>query len=964
MKNFAIKFFSRLVMVAVINVFASVLMFGQVVSGNTYNTEAVSSLPTGWTGNDGGGTSYIKLIASSHYIQTSDFSQNGFTSIKVKARKFGGPSDAQALITVSWYTNGTETVLGTIAPTNTSLTDYTINSPTNPAGNTTGYVRIQCKGASSSKGSGVSQVTITYTAGSGGGSPAVGTTTTIDASGITNTDVYTGTAAGSLSASVTVTEGGAAVPSAAVTWSGNDNDVATINETTGVVTLVGVGTVTFTASYAGKSGEYEASSNTYEMTVTSSAPYVQPTEFDISLNDSLFGTNYGGTASGITDETPVSGSQDNVTVTYSGSGNHYINDSQIRFYPSNKLLFEAPSGYDIKSITFTSAGTWAATISADKGTYTSGTKTWSGTATSVLFTGSGTSRCDISKASIIIAEHSSAVETTITIDDTGITNTDVYLGTSAGSLSASVKDESDNIIGGAVVTWSGNNDAVATINSGTGEVTLISAGSVTFTASYAGVDDVYLESSSTYGLTVSDSTPFAGGDVTFVAGTDSGSTTVSSSPDEVSKAVVTISCTDAAFATAEYRFYKNSVTTVSTSQGVITKIIFTGISGNPASGFASQSGWTTDGNNGTWTGNSDKVTFTASGAQVRASQIVVTVNTGGCDVPTFSPASGTTFGNSGLDVTLSAEGGNEIYYTLDGTDPTTSSTEYTAPIHIDATTTVKAIAYDGANASSVVSATYTFVDPDRPGTKDNPYSVAQAFAAIDAGTGLTGVYAKGIVSEIVTAYNNTYHNISYNISTDGSTSGNQLQAYRGKSYSGANFTSADDIQVGDVVVIYGTLKKHNETYEFDADNQLVSLYRATVAPSETIDVDLTLSEGRYWATFYNATGRYTLPEGAQAFTVNTSKQLYLLGTTGSAIPANTAVVVIADKASITLTKSDSAAASENGGGNILQGSNEAVAVSGLAGTPYVLGVIGEVLGFYKYTGTEIPANKAYYVVND
>ena len=147
--------------------------WGIVVSGTTYETKVTNSLPEGWSGNGTGG-SYIQLTSSTNYIQTSSFSQNGFTSIKVKARKYGGPSDAQALITVSWYDKDTsdETVLGTVAPTSTSLSDYTISSPTNPTGNTSGYVKIQCKGAGNSKGSGVSEVTITYTAGSGGETPA------------------------------------------------------------------------------------------------------------------------------------------------------------------------------------------------------------------------------------------------------------------------------------------------------------------------------------------------------------------------------------------------------------------------------------------------------------------------------------------------------------------------------------------------------------------------------------------------------------------------------------------------------------------------------------------------------------------------------------------------------------------------------------------------------------------------
>ena len=133
--------------------------------------------------------------------------------------------------------------------------------------------------------------------------------------------------------------------------------------------------------------------------------------------------------------------------------------------------------------------------------------------------------------------------------------------------------------------------------------------------------------------------------------------------------------------------------------------------------------------------------------------------------------------------------------------------------------------------------TITVVDPNaNDGSLEKPYSVAEARAAIDANTGITGVYATGIVSEIVTAYNSQYGNISYNISADGTTSGDQLQAYRGKSYNGENFTSEDDIQVGDVVVVYGNLTKYNSTYEFAQGNQLVSLTRPNAIAS---DIDIT-----------------------------------------------------------------------------------------------------------------------------
>lgn len=135
--------------------------------------------------------------------------------------------------------------------------------------------------------------------------------------------------------------------------------------------------------------------------------------------------------------------------------------------------------------------------------------------------------------------------------------------------------------------------------------------------------------------------------------------------------------------------------------------------------------------------------------------------------------------------------------------------------------------------------TLTVTDPNAPGTQNNPYTVAQARAAIDAGTGVTGVYATGIVSEIVTAYSSQYGNITYNISVDGSTTADQLQAFRGKSFEGENFTSENDIQVGDKVVIYGDLTRYGETYEFGANNQLVSLQR----PVFNISPSVNISEG-------------------------------------------------------------------------------------------------------------------------
>lgn len=96
--------------------------------------------------------------------------------------------------------------------------------------------------------------------------------------------------------------------------------------------------------------------------------------------------------------------------------------------------------------------------------------------------------------------------TTLTIDATGITNTDVYVSTAAGALAATVRQkESNELVEGAIVTWTSSNTKVATI-AADGTVALVAAGTTTLTATYAG-DDTYEGSTDTYELKVTDSEP-------------------------------------------------------------------------------------------------------------------------------------------------------------------------------------------------------------------------------------------------------------------------------------------------------------------------------------------------------------------------------------------------------------------------------------------------------------------------
>jgi hypothetical protein len=76
--------------------------------------------------------------------------------------------------------------------------------------------------------------------------------------------------------------------------------------------------------------------------------------------------------------------------------------------------------------------------------------------------------------------------------------------------------------------------------------------------------------------------------------------------------------------------------------------------------------------------------------------------------PTFNPKGGTTFATAQAVTISSITPNATIYYTLDGTTPTTGSTQYSAPVVINKTTTLKAIAAASGYATSPLTTwTYT-----------------------------------------------------------------------------------------------------------------------------------------------------------------------------------------------------------------------------------------------------------------
>ena len=178
----------------------------------------------------------------------------------------------------------------------------------------------------------------------------------------------------------------------------------------------------------------------------------------------------------------------------------------------------------------------------------------------------------------------------------------------------------------------------------------------------------------------------------------------------------------------------------------------------------------------------------------------------------------------------------------------------------------------------------TVYNPDAgDGSESRPFSVAEAIDNTPATGTSSAYYIKGYVSSFYkSSVMGDDTNYRYYISDDDGTT-NELLVYKGKNIGNVAFASADDIKVGDLLVIYGRLTTYSSTKEVAANNYIVSIngkklpgiaYETTsytTLPANTTFVTPTLTNPNSLAVTYSTSN-------AEVANVNTTTGAVTIGT--------------------------------------------------------------------------------------
>jgi hypothetical protein len=256
-----------------------------------------------------------------------------------------------------------------------------------------------------------------------------------------------------------------------------------------------------------------------------------------------------------------------------------------------------------------------------------------------------------------------------------------------------------------------------------------------------------------------------------------------------------------------------------------------------------------------------KAIAVASGSSVSApASATYTINlpASAMQSPTINPAGGTY--SSTQRVKISAEHKATIYYTTNGSVPTTSSPVYSGSITVSASETLKAIAVaSGYSPSAPVSATFTIAPPAptpsfsvAPGT----YSSAQR-VAISATVSSSSAYAlaAGSTTPSVTIY----------YTTNGTTPTTSSLVYREP----ITVSASETVMAIAVASGYSPSSVALSSYTINVAATAAAAAAPTISPvggSYTSAQTVKISAGSHWATIYYTTNGTTPTTSSPVYT--------------------------------------------------------------------------------------------------
>ena len=849
-----------------------------------------------------------------------------------------------------------------------------------------------------------------------------------------------------------------------LTCTGDNDDLATVNSSTGAVTLVSgaTGTINVTIEYPG-SENYKPCTGSYTVVVNAAV-----TPGDALFNETFAGfTGSGGrdgsfsgsVGSSSTENTDESnwtftscGGADKCLKFGTSSANGTFITRTITLTGDGTLTFSAAGWGDTKTNTLTvttndgnitlSGDTEVTLTNGDWADYTVNIAGATGSF-SLTFTGK---RGFIDDIKVVTATPDERTATTVTLNPA----TETYNVTFGETFTAPTATLNPAAAGGTL-TYESSDETVATVDASTGAVTIVAAGTTTITAKFEGSTD-YKPSQASYTLTVTapaavitslqalqEATTSTSQDVTLQL-TDIYVTAVKGTNNayisDGTYGALIYTNNHGLEAGKKFSGTLNAKSVLYKGATEITNFDATGLNftdGTLAAQtktigeitVANQSlpvkfeNVTYDATNTQFTDGTNTIKYydnfsvsptLVDGHQYNITGIIVMYNNlqiaplAATDVeditapvaveaPVFDPVGGPYTEDQTVTITC-ATAGATIYYTLDGSDPTTESSEYTGALTITETTTVKAIAVLGGEISSIATATYTI-------NKPTPMTT-EAFVLVEDGTITEGDYlivyeGKAMnttitsdrlqYAEVTPDYNNIISTNNANIVWHIAKSGSYYTLYNAAANAYAAGTEvkskAQMLADGtDNKALWSVAAKESETFDFTNKANAAKNVNATLRFNEgygfacystltgnplslykkvsTVTIDLIAAQNNYKTMV--APFDMVLPnisDGAEAYIVTlNNEQTDATFERVTNIPAGTPIVLHAESAgSYELGRADTEFIADDVSANQLKVS--AGEIEG-DGTTFVLNKVNDVIGFYRLNdGMPLAAGKCY-----